>query len=194
MESGDAVNEKLGNMMSGMKGLTDPKNWTPGKICGLITSVVVLTLFITLTVYCGVYAYNNPDPANAWVIKGVDSPSISKAAALTKAADESVTVLEGYPLDMHKIFVAWATWGFWQNLVLVCVFIAATVVGAWAPSVFKIVGSLTGLGWLLGTIAWLVFGAIWRYSVGGSVAAGDMLVREDGKTDAEWKDALEAST
>ena len=194
MEHGDKVNEKMGAMMSDMKGLTDPKNWTAGKICGLIGSVIILTLFIVLTVYCGVYAYNSPDPANAWIIKGIDSPSLTKEAAVDKATAEGITVPEGYPIDMHKVFVAWATWGFWQNLVVVTIFALGVAIGTCAPKVFAILGSLSGLAWMLGTILWLVFGGIWRYSNGGQIASGDRLEKPDGSTDDAWKASLDAAS
>jgi hypothetical protein len=181
-------------MFSDMKGLTDPKNWTAGKICGLIGTVIILTLFITLTVYCGVYAYNNPDPGNAWIIKGVDSPSLTKSAAVDKATADGVTVPEGYPIDMHKVMVAWATWGFWQNLILVAIFALSIAIGTCAPKAFAVMGSLTGLGWMLGTILWLVFGGIWRYSNGGMIASGDRLEKADGQDEAAWKSSLDAAS
>ena len=194
MEAGDKVNEQMGKVFNDMWDLTDSKNWTAGKICGLITSVIILTLFITLTIYCGVYAYSNPDPANAWIIKGVDSTSLTKSAAVDKATAEGITVPEGYPIDMHKVFVAWATWGFWQNLILVCVFLLSLVVSKWSPKVFAIMGTLTALGWLLGSILWLVFGGIWRYSQGGIIASGDKLERGAENTDESWKAALEQAS
>ena len=164
MDAGDKVNEQMGKMFDDMKGLTDPKNWTAGKICMMITSLIMLTLFIVLTIYCGVYAYSNPDPANSWIVKGVDSPALTKSAIVDKATSEGVTIGEGYPIDMHKVFVAWATWGFWQNLILLTVFALSIVIGTCFPKVLAIMSGLTGLGWLLGTILWLVFGGIWRYS------------------------------
>jgi len=194
MDTGDKVNESVGKVFDGFKGMSDPKNWTAGKICALIGSVVILTLFITLTIYCGVYAYNNPDPNNAWIIKGVDSPSLSKATAMSKASTEGVTVPEGYPIDMHKIFVAWATWGFWQNLVLIIIFCASGVITFLVPSIFPIVASLTALGWFIGTFLWLVFGAIWRFSFGGSTASGDKLLRDESVSAADWKISLQAAS
>lgn len=29
-----------------------------------------------ITVYLGIYAYNNPDSSSCWVVKGLDAPSL----------------------------------------------------------------------------------------------------------------------
>ena len=73
-------------------------------------------------------------------------------------------------------------------------FLLTLVLACVKPSLAAVTGTIGGLGWLVSTVLWLVFGAIWRYSYGGSVAAGDKLVREDGTSDEDWKNTLEASS
>ena len=73
LAQGDMVGQKMNKMFDDMKGLTDPKNWTASKICGMVSSVLILTVFIVLTFYLGSYGYNNPDPSECWIIKGLDA-------------------------------------------------------------------------------------------------------------------------
>ena len=95
---------------------------------------------------------------------------------------------------MHKVYRAWALWGFWTNMVLFSSLFLSMVLVCFKPAWAAITSSVGGLGFLISTILWLVFGAIWRYSAGGSIAAGDRLVREDGVSDDDWKATLEASS
>ena len=55
---------------------------TAGKVGGLCSGTIVLGAFITATVYLGIYSFNNPDSEKSWVIKGLDSTSITKAQAI----------------------------------------------------------------------------------------------------------------
>ena len=194
MKAGDLVNEKVGKAFDDLKGLTDPKNWTLGKIIGMIGTILVATIFIVLTFYLGSYGFKNPDPDSCWVIKGVDSAALTKEGIIAKAKAASVDVPEGYPLEMHKVYTAWALWGFWTNVGMVSMFILTSILAFIKPTISVITATVGGLGWLVSTVLWLVFGAIWRYSYGGSVAAGDRLVREDGVSDEDWKSTLEASS
>ena len=38
-------------------------------VCGILCGVIVTGIFITLTVYLGIYAFNNPDPLKCFVVK-----------------------------------------------------------------------------------------------------------------------------
>lgn len=91
---------------------------TTAKIVGIVIATVVAGLFFTLTVYLGIYAYSNPDPNNCWVIKDLDTAATTKAGIIKKGVDMGVTPTEGYPLEMHKIYLAWFRWGFWTKIAL----------------------------------------------------------------------------
>jgi len=191
-ESGDQVTKNVDKMMDDVKALSDPKNWTVGKIITGLIGLLLLTTFIVLTVYLGQYAFSNPDPSSCWITKGVDAAALTKDAAILKAKEASVDVPEGYPVEMHRVFVAWAMWGFLQNAVMITVIALTIILVAFVP-IMPTIASVTGMGWCIGTILWLVFGAIWRYSFGGGVSSGDRLVRDDDISDDKWKATLEAS-
>lgn len=55
------------------------------------------------------------------------------------------------------------------------------------------IGGITCGLYMTNGIVWLVFGAIWRYSIAGQTAAGDHLVREEDISDANWEKQLEAA-
>lgn len=55
------------------------------------------------------------------------------------------------------------------------------------------IGGITCGLYMTNGIVWLVFGAIWRYSIAGQTAAGDHLIREEGLDDANWEKQLEAA-
>ncbi len=38
-------------------------------VCCILIGVVFVGIFITLAVYLGIFAYNNPDPPKCWVVK-----------------------------------------------------------------------------------------------------------------------------
>ena len=55
----------------------------------------------------------------------------------------------------------------------------------------NILGLIFSFLYAINLIAWLIVGGIWRYSWGGSVAAGDKLERDTEISDEEWKLQLE---
>ena len=87
------------------------------KVCGIICGVLLFGIGVTLTVYLGIYAYNNPDPQNCWVVKDLHQCQPSKQLVLAKAKEFAIDVTEGYPLEMHRLFVTWFRWGFWTAIV-----------------------------------------------------------------------------
>ena len=80
---------------------------------------IMVALFITLVTYMGIYAFNNPDSSQCWVIKDLDSPMPSKEGAIMKAEALGITVADGYPVEIHKLFKVWFIWGFWAHIYLV---------------------------------------------------------------------------
>ena len=49
-------------------------------------------LYLIFVVYLGVYAYSNPDPAHSYYIDGLDTPGVTKDAALTLAKERDIGV------------------------------------------------------------------------------------------------------
>lgn len=126
-------------------------------------------------------------------MKGVDASTLTKESIVAKAKAANVDMPEGYPIDMHKIYVTWALWGFWTNAIMITTFFVAAIMVCIKPKLAAIMGVVNGLGWIISTCLWLTFGAIWRYSYGGSVAAGDKLVRDDNVSDDDWKTTIDAA-
>lgn len=85
-------------------------------------------MIITFTVMLGIYAYGNSDPAACWVVKGVQAPALTREAIIAKAAELSVEVPDGYPVEMHKLYVTWFKWGFWTNMSLIIVIVTAAII------------------------------------------------------------------
>ena len=83
----------------------------------VLTILIVVILYVMLIVYLGVFGYANPDPSNCFYIEGVDTPSITKAAAETLAKDKGIEVKHGYPVDMGHLFRSWFLWGFWCHII-----------------------------------------------------------------------------
>ena len=156
---------------------TDLKNAETSRMCAATVVCVIFILFAILTVYLGIYGYNETDPAQCWVVYGLSVAATTRAEAETKAEAAGISVDDGYPIDMHKIFTIWCRWGLWQNSAFIICTIGWLSVGAYIPFGVKRVGTIAGIAWSIGTVIWLVTGAIWRYSYGGRVAAGDKIER-----------------
>ena len=89
-----------------------------GALCG---STISLGIFITATVYLGIYSYNNPDGEKCWVIKGLEQSTTTRNEAIATANALGLDVPSGYPVEMHKLFLAWFMWGFWSHTGLVVI-------------------------------------------------------------------------
>ena len=50
-----------------------------------ICSVLVGGIWLTATVYLGIYAYNNPDPKSCWIIRELDTSFRTKEEAIQRA-------------------------------------------------------------------------------------------------------------
>lgn len=104
-----------------------------------------------------------------------------------------VDIVDGYPMEMHKVYIVWFLWGFWAQVA----FLTATVLNAslfwFKQPVGVMTGSLSCGLYCTNTFVWLAFGGIWRFSKAGVVAAGDKLERLYGTTDAQWAKSLEAA-
>jgi hypothetical protein len=166
---------------------------TTHKIFAGICAAAVIGVFVTITVYLGIYAYNNPDTGSCWVVKGLDAPQLTKDGAIAKSAQLGVSITEGYPVEMHHLFRAWFTWGFWSKIYLVVTSILFQSMNKCIGKTSSVLGAISCGLYLTNGLIWLIFGAIWRYSAAGKTAAGDNLERPDGLTDEVWENSMEKS-
>ena len=163
------------------------------KITAIVGAVIVAGVFTTATVYLGIYAYKNPDPLNCWITRDVFVPSLTKEEAINAVKGLDVEPIEGYPVEMHKIYLVWFLWGFWAKLVFAAL-IAATVGVCYASYNGGLIVASISVGlYAVNSIVWLIVGGIWRFSKGGMTAAGDRLVRPEGASDDEWNKQLESA-
>ena len=52
----------------------------------------VCILYAVFVIYLGVYAYANPDSNTAFYVDSLDTPALTKEAAVTMANDRGITV------------------------------------------------------------------------------------------------------
>ena len=114
---------------------------------------------------------------------------------LSKAKEFAIDVTEGYPMEMHKVLVAWFMWGFTAKVVLIGLglLIALYSVATGGGRASYICGSITCALYVTNSLIWLGFGAIWRFSNAGQIASGDKLERLYGKSDDEWDKDIKAA-
>jgi len=156
------------------------------KITAIVAAVVVAGVFTTATVYLGIYAYKNPDPLNCWVNRDVFIPSLTKEEATNVVKGLGVEPIEGYPVEMHKIYLAWFLWGFWAKIAFAALIVATVAVCYKSYSGGLIVASISVGLYAVNSIVWLIVGGIWRFSKGGMTASGDRLIRPEGVSDDAW--------
>ena len=75
-----------------------------------IFSCVLLAAYITLSVYLGLYAFNNPD-AQAYYIAGTETTQADLVPTIPDADDA---------IPIHDHFVTWFTWMFINKIILLC--------------------------------------------------------------------------
>ena len=163
--------------------------WAKASCCAI--SLIVVGVFATATVFLGIYAFNNPDPEACWVVKGMDDPTTTRDAAVNEADTKSVDITEGYPVDMHRIYIAWFTWGFYAKVAMTALMIISMLVGCWKEKAGMIVGSISMGLYVTNGIVWAACGALWRFSGAGLIAAGDKLERDFDVTDDVWEAQLQ---
>ena len=94
-----------------------------------------------------------------------------------------IDITEGYPQEMHRIYVAWFAWGFWSHLIYFVTSLVVMVIWNVKMNIAKMIGGLNCCIFTTNSLIWLAFGAIWRFSKAGIVASGDKLERLYGTTD-----------
>jgi len=154
------------------------------KICFLITGVVALGLSATITVYLGIYGYKNPDPKACWVVRDLHTSGTTRNDVISRANAMGIDIVDGYPVEMHKVYVVWFLWGFWAHIAMI------VLLAIFIPICIKKESARVGLGSIscclfsANMFIWLAFGSIWRFSKAGAIASGDKLERLYGMTDA----------
>lgn len=155
--------------------------------------VVTIVVFITITYFLGGYAYNNPDPNKCWVVRDLHTAGKSKADVIARSTAMGIDVTDGYPMEMHQVYVLWFLWGFWAKVVFVGLFAIIVPAGYFAPKMGQVLGGLTCASYLINGGIWLAFGAIWRFSKAGIVASADKLERPQNISDDAWRGSLDQS-
>ena len=122
-----------------------------------------LAASVAFMVYCGIYAFNNPEP-QAYYVPGTAFTE-PQLIPITSSEDGDSIV------PIHDQFILWFTWMFYNMcalLVLGCCF---------APITMKLgVPACGRLGFCLANCSALVvyiMGCVWRFSEAGQFASGD---------------------
>ena len=140
---------------------------------GCLCSLGCCAAQITLIVYLGIFAFNNPDN-EAWY--GVDSEG--KSQLFAKESDATVTgdtELE----DIHGRFVLWFFWGFIMALAPCAAAPVLAIANCIHETLAKVLGGIVSCGIGCGGLAWWISGIVWRFKASGSFAAGDQLTEEE---------------
>jgi len=103
-----------------------------------------------------------------------------------KAAAMGIDVSDGYPVEMHKVFRFWFTWGFWAKIYLIVIAIVFGNFSKYLGSAGDILGTISCGLYCVNGLIWMCVGAFWRYSNAGSVASGDTLERPENTSDEDW--------
>jgi hypothetical protein len=111
----------------------------------------------------------------------------TKAEIIDTANTNDVDVTEGYPVEMHKIYVAWFLWGFYSKIAMVVLMGITSAVYCFAEKASIIVGSISCGLYISNAIVWLSCGGVWRFSKAGVIAAGDKLDRQAGVSNEDWE-------
>ena len=100
---------------------------------------------------------------------------------------------EGYPVEMHKVYLAWFLWGFYAKCAMIVLMSITTGLYFCTEKAAVVVGSVSCGLYIANAIVWVACGGIWRFSKGGVIATGDKLERMFGTSDEDWDAQLEAA-
>ena len=153
------------------------------KIFGIIVGVVGIGLVATITFYLDIYAYKNPDPKACWVVRDLHTSGLTKSDVIARSNAMGIDIVDGYPMEMHKVYVVWFLWGFWAQVALFAMAAVSTLLYLWKAQFGAVLGVISCGAYCTNSFVWLAFGGIWRFSKAGVVASGDKLERLYGMTD-----------
>ena len=133
--------------------------------CGCFL-LILLGLQITLCVYMGIYAFNNPD-SEGWygIVKG--TKMMDSQEALRQAG---AFALE----DVHSNFVIWFQWGF-ANALTFAGYSSCIPFMAMFPPLALLMQCCSCYGGC-SLLAWYITGLVWRCRTSGAFASGDLIV------------------
>lgn len=133
-----------------------------GAVGGIISCLCgcgCLAASIALVVYLGVYAYNNPDPENCWWVEGATTTTLA-----VQAGQEDVSV------NVHTVFVAWFTWGFWNSIAPCLIAPVVLIFQCLSPKFGMAVGGFLGCANCVSGLVWFIMGCVWRWGAMGTTA------------------------
>ena len=163
------------------------------KAVGLTITVIVTGFLATVIIYLGIYAYKNPDPKACWVVRDLHTTAKTKQEVVARANAMGIDITEGYPQEMHRLYIAWFRWGFYTHLVYVIVSIVVAFLAMAKKSYAWTIAGFNCCIFTTNSLVWLAMGAIWRFSKAGVTASGDKLERLYGTTDQQWAASLEGA-
>lgn len=161
------------------------------KVGCMVAAVMTLALFGTATVYLGIYGYNNPDPESCWVVRDLDTGFKTKLETEARAKAIEIDIAEGYPMEMHKVYLTWFLWGFWANMILIIMGCISFLISYASENIKKVLDFISCGLYVTNGAVWIAFGTVWRFSQPGQVAAGEKLARNADVSDDAWTKSVE---
>ena len=128
---------------------------------------------VFFAVLLGIFAFNNPDPAECWFVEGMEVGTASRETAMEYAKLEGIEVSE--IKNAHNQFVTWFTWGFINfafmftfDLIHRILHLCYGCRTAWLHTIMIVLGTLSGF-------AWLCLGLHLRWGPIGEACTGEAL-------------------
>ena len=144
-----------------------------GKCIGCLCTLGCCAAQVTLIVYLGIFAFNNPDK-EAWY--GVDSNGDGKL--FEQESDATITGDTDLK-DVHGLFRLWFLWGFITALAPCASAPVLAIANCIHEMVGKFLGAIISCGIGCGGLAWWISGIVWRFNAAGSFSTGDKMTEEE---------------
>ena len=134
-----------------------------------------------MSIYCGYYAYANPDPEHCYYVIGVDKVNQSVDAMRDAANEKGVTLRKGYPFDVASLFRTYFVWGFWNIVAQLVVVITSTLIYQCRPdlALFQLFSFTAAI--MCSNLFHFFLGILWRFSKVGKTVSGEFLAKEADK-------------
>lgn len=139
------------------------------KLLSCLCACGYLAAAITITVYFGIYAFNNPNEP-AWYIPGTD---------LTEPELVPVAPNDGTGTAIHDDFVTWFLWNFINQIILFSspfIFIISICIGNASETLGKLFHNIVSCGFCVTFFVAWIMGMVWRFGEAGKFASGDDLL------------------
>ena len=148
--------------------------------CNLIVNGVLAYLFY-------VYAFNNPDEGSCFAKEGNEIGQPSVPVITTGSGPSSASTPQAGYIDMTIKFQTWFFYGFILSCIGMGVSIIAFLYHATEIDFCARLHNLLGCVSCCGSLAWLVSGAVFRWSFTGKVCAGDFVEGDDKVEPYAWR-------